>query len=86
MSSSLIFVLWIAWLVGLAVVAILRHHAVRSERRQTRDARPKHEAAARQSMSPDYRAQLVAAGIIRPATAPESTPDLQIGSDPASTM
>jgi hypothetical protein len=32
MSSSLIFVLWIAWLAGLVVVAVLRYRAVRSER------------------------------------------------------
>lgn len=85
MSSSLIFVLWIAWFAGLIAVAVLRYRAVSRERRQTRGTRPRHKLA-RQSMAPDYRDQLVAAGIIRPTTAPESTPDQQIGSDPASTM
>jgi len=80
MSSSLIFVLWSAWLIGLAIVAVFRCRTVsaerqqRAERRQLRDARPRRKAT-RQSVSPDYRDQLVAAGIIRPATELDITPD-----------
>ncbi len=105
MFSSPIVYAWIAWLLIVGVIAVLRFAAHqreergRAERRQQR--RTGHVAGTtpdkattmsplrkieRRSIPADYRAQLVATGIIRPATAPESTPDLQIGSDPASTM
>lgn len=79
-SKTLIFVLWLAWLTGLAVVTVLRSRAMhserqqRAERRHARDARPR-RMATRQSVSPDYCDQLVVAGIIRPAPAPEVSPD-----------
>lgn len=85
MFSSLIFVLWIAWLAGLAVVAVFRQRAVRSERQQRaermqlREARPRQKVT-RPSVSLGQRDQLVAAGIIRPASEPEVSPD------PASTL
>lgn len=91
MFGSLIFVLWIAWLAGLAVVAVLRHRAVRverqqrAERQQVREARPRQKVT-RPSVSLGYRDQLVAAGIIRPATAPDIASDPTIGSNPATSM
>jgi heme exporter protein D len=80
MSSSLIFILWIAWCAGLVVVAVLRYRAVRreqrerAERRQAREARAQHKVT-RRTLPPDYRDQLIAAGIIKPAAEPEIAPD-----------
>jgi Flp pilus assembly protein CpaB len=80
MSSSLIAVLWIAWFAGLVVVAVLRYrivrrkHSERAERQQAREPRVQHKVA-RRILPAGYRDQLIAAGLIKPATEPDSTPD-----------
>lgn len=105
MFSSPIVYAWIAWLLIVGVIAVLRFAAHQREERGRAEHRQRRRTGHVAGTAPDkatiagslrtteqrsvpanYRAQLVAAGIIRPVTAPESTPDLQIGSDPASTM
>ncbi len=105
MFSSPIVHAWIAWLLVIGVIAVLRFAAHQREERgrtkQRQRRRTGHVAGTAldkatimsplrkiewRSIPADYRAQLATAGIIRPATAPESTPDLQIGSDPAINM
>ena len=85
MFSSLTFILWLAWLAGPAVIAVIRQRAVsaerqqRAERRQLREARPRPRMV-RQPASSGYRDQRVAAGNICPAPEPE------VSLDPAVTI
>jgi hypothetical protein len=88
MFSSPVFHAWIAWLLALTDFAVIRHRSrqreeqQREERRRQREAeRGQHSSGAvrhqvrRSALSADYRDQLVAAGVIRPATEPDLTPD-----------
>jgi len=88
MLSSTVFYAWLAWVLALAVFAIIRHRShqreeqQREERCRQREAeRGQHSSGAvrrqmpRSALPPDYRDQLVAAGIIRPAAEPDITPD-----------
>ena len=88
MFSSPVFCVWIAWLLALTAFAVIRHRArqreeqQREERRRQREAeRGQHSNGAlrhqmrRSALPADYRDQLVAAGVIRPAAEPDSTPD-----------
>jgi len=80
MFSSPVFYVWLAWLLALAVFAVIRHLArqreeqQREERRQEREARLRPKAA-RRTLPPDYRDQLVGAGVTKPALEPASAPD-----------
>ena len=93
MFSSPVFYAWLVWLLALAVFAVIRHKArqreeqQREERRRQRDAeRGQRSTGAvrrqvrRPALPPDYRDQLIAAGIIKPAAEPDTT------SDPATSM
>lgn len=86
MFSSSVFYVWVAWLLALAALAVIRlkihqcEEQQREERRQQREAhggpRPigaVRRQARRSALPADYRNQLIAAGVIRPATAPEIT-------------
>jgi heme exporter protein D len=88
MFSSPVFYVWIAWLLALTAFAVIRHKShqreeyQREERRRQREAeRGQHSNGAlrrqmrRSALPTDYRDQLVAAGIIRPAAEPDITPD-----------
>jgi Flp pilus assembly protein TadB len=88
MFSSPVFYGWLAWLLALAVFAVMRYKArqreeqQREERRQQREAQRRQHSdgavrrqARRSALPTDYRDQLVAAGIIRPAAEPDITPD-----------
>jgi len=88
MFSSPVFYAWLVWLLALAVFAVIRHKShqreeqQREERRRQREAeRGQHSSGAlrrqmrRSALPPDYRDQLIATGIIRPATEPDLTPD-----------
>jgi heme exporter protein D len=80
MLSSPVFYVWLAWLLALAVFAVIRHKTrqreeqQREERRQEREARLRPKAA-RRTLPPDYRDQLVGVGVIKPALEPASTSD-----------
>jgi hypothetical protein len=93
MFSSTVFYTWLAWLLALAVFAVIRHKArqreeqQREERRRQREAdRGQHSNGAvhrqmrRSALPPDYRDQLIAASVIKPAADPDVT------SDPATSM
>ena len=88
MFSSPVFYIWLAWLLALAAFAVIRLKIHRREEQQREERRQQREvergqrstsAVRRQVRRPalpvDYRDQLVAAGIIRPAAEPDSTPD-----------
>ncbi len=88
MFSSPVFYIWGAWLLALAAFAVIRlkihrrEEQQREERRQQREPeRGQRSTSAirrqmrRSALPPDYRDQLVAAGVIRPATEPDTTPD-----------
>jgi heme exporter protein D len=96
MFSSPVFYVWIAWLLALAVFAVVRYKARQHEEHQREERRQQREAEradrgqrsgvgvrrqlSRPSLSADYRDQLVAAGLIRPAADPDTT------ADPATSM
>ncbi len=105
MFSSPIMYAWIAWLLVVGIIAVLRFAAHQREERQRAERRQQRrtgQAAGsapdqalvvrrprtieRRSISAGYRDQLVAAGIIRPATEPDIAPDPTIGSNPAISM
>jgi len=86
--SSLVFYVWLAWLLALAAFAVIRlkihqrEEQQREERRRQREARQGQRAVGavrrqvcRSALPPDYRDQLIAAGIIKPAAEPDSSPD-----------
>lgn len=88
MFSSTVFYVWIVWFLALVAFAVIRYKTrqreeqQREERRRQREAeRGQHSSGAvrrqmhRSALPPDYRDQLVAAGIIRPAAEPDITPD-----------
>ncbi|MBM3123132.1 MAG: hypothetical protein FJZ97_13255 [Chloroflexi bacterium] len=91
MFSSPVFYAWLVWLLALAAFAVSRHKGrqreeqQREERRQQREAeraeRGQHSGSAMRPRLPrpplpaDYRDQLIAAGIIRPAAEPDISPD-----------
>ena len=96
MFSSPVFYAWLAWLLALAAFAVIRHKARQREEQQREERRRQREAergqrstgavrrqVRRPALPPDYRDQLIAAGVIKPATEPEITPDPKIGFDPA---
>ncbi len=85
MFSSSVFYVWVAWLLALAAFAVIRLKIHRREEQQREARRQQREpergqrstgAGRRQmrrsALSADYRDQLVAAGVIRPAVEPES--------------
>lgn len=86
MFNSSVFYVWGAWLLALAAFAVIRlkihrrEEQQREERRQQREVErcPRSTSAIRRqvrrpALPADYRDQLVLAGVIRPATEPEST-------------
>ena len=88
MFSSPVFYGWLTWLVALAVFAVIRlktrqrEEQQREERRQQREAeRRQHSDGAvrrqvrRYALPADYRDQLVAASVIKPAAEPDIAPD-----------
>ncbi len=88
MFSSPVFCAWLAWLLALTAFAVIRHKARQREEQQREERRRQREAerglrstgavrrqARRPALPIDYRDQLVAAGVIRPATEPDRTPD-----------
>ncbi len=88
MFSSSVFYVWIAWLLTLAALAVIRlklhqrEEQQREERRQQREAHGGQRSTGamrrqvrRPALPTDYRDQLVAGGVIRPATEPDITPD-----------
>lgn len=96
MFSSPVFYVWLAWLLAVAVFAIIRYRTRLREEQQREERRRQREAqqgrrpvgvvrsqARRPALPADYRDQLIAAGVIKPAAEPDSSPDPQIGLDPA---
>jgi hypothetical protein len=88
MFSSPVFYAWLAWLLALAAFAVIRHKARQREEQQREKRRRQREAergqrstgavhrqVRRPALPPDYRDQLIAAGIIKPAAEPDSAPD-----------
>lgn len=88
MFSSPVFYVWIAWFLTLAALAVIRLKIHRREEQQREERRQQREAHGgqrpigavrrqirRSALPVDYRDQLVAAGVIRPATEPDTTPD-----------
>ena len=88
MFSSPVFYAWLAWLLAVAVFAAIRLKSRQREKRQREERRRQREAQHgqhpggavrrqmhRSALPADYRDQLIAAGIIRPATEPDTTPD-----------
>lgn len=88
MFSSPILYVWIAWFLALAAFAVIRLKVHRREEQQREERRQQREAergqrstgtlrrqVRRPPLPVDYRDQLVAAGVIRPAPEPETTPD-----------
>lgn len=88
MFSSPVFYAWLVWLLALTVFAVIRlkihrrEEQQREERRQQREAQGGQRPAGavrrqmrRSALQADYRDQLVAAGVIRPAAEPDTTPD-----------
>ncbi len=99
MFSSPIFYAWLAWLLAMAVFAVIRHRARQSEEQQRAERRRQREvereqrpgggerSPERQSATPaGYRDQLIAAGLIRPAAEPDAMTDPKIGCDPATSV
>jgi hypothetical protein len=85
MFSSTVFYVWIAWFLSLVAFAVIRYKTRQREEQQREERRQQREAERgqrstgavrrqmrRSALPPDYRDQLVAAGVIRPATEPES--------------
>ena len=88
MFSSPVLYVWIVWLLAIMAFSVIRYKACqreeqrREERRRQREAeRGQHSSGAlrrlmrRSALPPDYRDQLIAAGIIRPAAEPDISPD-----------
>jgi hypothetical protein len=96
MLNSPIFYVWLVWFLAVAVFAVIRYQArlrdeqQREQRRRQRGQRPVSATRpqARRSSAPpaDYRDQLIAAGVIRPAAEADSTTDPNIGLDPATAV
>jgi hypothetical protein len=99
MFSSPIFYAWLVWLLAVAIFAVIRHQARRREEQQREERRRQREAqqgrrpvgvvrsqARRPALPADYRDQLIAAGLIRPAAKVDSTTDPKIGPDPTTIM
>lgn len=87
MFSSPILDVWIAWFLALAAFAVIRLKVHRREEQQREERRQQREAergqrstgamrrqVRRAAFPADYRDQLVAAGLIRPAIEPDITP------------
>jgi len=96
MFSSPIFYAWLAWLLAVAAFAIIRYEARQREEQQREERRRQRAVECRQrpvgavrsqarrsALPADYRDQLIAAGIIKPAAESDSSPDPEIGPDPA---
>ena len=101
MFSSPVFYVWLAWLLAVAVFAVIRYRTRLREEQQREERRRQREAqqgrrsvgvvrsqARRPALPADYRDQLtlapvlahsasagVAAGVIKPAAEPDSSPD-----------
>ncbi len=88
MLSSPVFYAWIAWLLVLAAFAVIRLKIHRREEQQREERKQRREAERRQRSTgairrqvrpptppPDYRDQLIAAGVIRPAAEPDTILD-----------
>lgn len=82
MLHSPLFFIWIGWVLVIGVIAVVRSSYARreeaereherEERRSRRVGRTQHPISLpqRQALPPDYRQQLVDAGLIKPAGDP----------------
>lgn len=88
MFSSSVFYVWGTWLLALAAFAVIRLKIHQREEQQREERRRQREAqggqrpigavrrqVCRSALPVDYRDQLIAAGVIKPATEPDITPD-----------